>query len=109
MGGQHGIVGFYDRGGHARRRVDGEFELALLAIVGSKTLEEKSTETRTSSANKGVEDQETLERGAVVYPGKLVLTLDMEWISVTLTGNTSNAVNDAVDHLLANGVVATGV
>ena len=46
--------------------VDSELELALLAVVLGDTLLKESTETRTSSTTKRVEDQETLEGGAVV-------------------------------------------
>jgi hypothetical protein len=71
-------------------RVDSELELGLLAVLGGETLEEESTETRTSTTTERVEDQETLERLAVV-------------------GDTTNSVHDIVDHLLANGVVTTSV
>jgi hypothetical protein len=71
-------------------RVDGELELGLLAVLSRETLKEESTETGTSTTTEGVEDQEALERLAVV-------------------GNAANAVNDIVDHLLANGVVTTSV
>jgi hypothetical protein len=66
---QNSVVGFHDGGRHARSRVYGEFELALLAIVGREALEEKRTETGTSTATKGVEDEETLEGRAVVCGG----------------------------------------
>lgn len=61
VGGKHGIVGFNDRGRDARGRIDGEFELALLAVVGRKTLKEKGTESRSGSATERVEDQEALK------------------------------------------------
>lgn len=63
---QDGVVGLNNRGRNTGRRVDGELELGLLAIVGRQTLKQKRTETRTSTTTEGVEDQETLERGAVV-------------------------------------------
>jgi hypothetical protein len=34
VGREDGVVRFYDGGGDARGRVDGKFELALLAVVG---------------------------------------------------------------------------
>jgi hypothetical protein len=63
---QNGVVGLDDRGGDAGSWVDGEFELALLAVVGAEALEEKRAETGTGTATERVEDEETLERGAVV-------------------------------------------
>jgi len=38
--GEDGIVRFHDGGGHARGWIDGKFELALLAVLGRKSLEE---------------------------------------------------------------------
>jgi hypothetical protein len=61
------VVGLNDRGRNARSRVDGELKLALLAVVGGKTFKEESTETGTCTSTEGVEDQETLERRAVVW------------------------------------------
>lgn len=42
---EHSVVGFYNRGGDARGRVNGEFELALLAVVGGQALKEQSAES----------------------------------------------------------------
>jgi hypothetical protein len=61
MSRQDGIVGFDNRRGNARRRVNGEFELALLAVVCGKTLKQKSTESRSGSTTEGVEDKEALK------------------------------------------------
>lgn len=66
VGREDSVVGLNDGGRDARSRVDGEFKLALLAVVGRKALEEESTETRTCTSTEGVEDEEALERGAVV-------------------------------------------
>jgi hypothetical protein len=66
VGGQNGVVWFHDRSGHARRGIDGELQLGLLAIVSGETLQKESAEARTSTTTKGVEDQETLQRRAVV-------------------------------------------
>jgi hypothetical protein len=67
VGGENCVVGLdygsRDTGG----RVDGELELALLGVVSSKTFEKKSTEAGSSTTAERVEDQETLEGGAVVY------------------------------------------
>lgn len=64
--GEDGVVRLNNRGGDARSRVDGKFELALLAVVRREPFEEESTESRSSSTTEGVEDQEALKRGAVV-------------------------------------------
>ena len=63
------VVRLDDGGGDARSRVDGEFELALLAVVGGEALEEESTESRTSATTERVEDEESLEGGAVIWYG----------------------------------------
>ena len=60
VGGEDSIVRLNDGCRHAGRRVHGELKLALLAIVGRKTLKEESTESRSSSSTERVEDQETL-------------------------------------------------
>jgi hypothetical protein len=57
---EDGVVGLNDRCGDARSRVNGELELALLAVVGGEALEEESAKTRTCATTEGVEDEETL-------------------------------------------------
>lgn len=44
---ENSVVGLNDRGRNAGSRVHGEFQLALLAVVGGEALEEEGTETRT--------------------------------------------------------------
>jgi len=66
VGRENSVVWLDDGGGNARSRVHGEFELALLAVVGREALKEESTESRTSTTTERVEDEETLERRAVV-------------------------------------------
>jgi hypothetical protein len=61
VGREDGVVGLNDGGGEARRGVNSELQLALLAVVGRETLEKESTETGTSTTTKGVEDQEALK------------------------------------------------
>lgn len=46
---ENGVVGLDNGSGDSGSRVDGELKLALLAVLRRKTLEEKSTETRTST------------------------------------------------------------
>lgn len=90
VSGENGVVWLNDGGGILRSRVDTELELGLLAVINRKTLHQESTETGTSTTTEGVENEETLETRAVV-------------------GNTADLVQDTVDHLLAHGVVTTGV
>ena len=90
VGGQNRVVRLDNGGGNLGRRVHGESELGLLAVVDGQALEQKGSETGTSSSTDGVEDNESLETGAVVR-------------------ELADAVEGEVDNLLANGVVATGV
>lgn len=90
VGGQDGVVGLNDRGGNLGSRVDGELQLALLAVVDGEALHKESTETGTSTTTKGVEDKETLETRAVV-------------------SHAADLVHDLVNQLLADGVVTTSV
>ena len=88
--GEDRVVWLDHGGGDLWRRVDAEFELALLAIVDGQTFHQQRTETRAGATAKGVEDEEALKTRAAV-------------------GDTSDLVQDLVDQLLANSVVATGV
>lgn len=107
VGGQNGIVRFNDGGRHPWRRVDGELQLRLLAILGGETLEQKRSKTRASSTAKGVEDQETLQGGTVVWPNS-VETIRRTALGEP-TGNATNSVNDIIDELFSNCVVTTGI
>jgi hypothetical protein len=66
VGRKNGVVGLNHGGGDARSRVHGKLELALLAVVGREALEKERTETRTCTTTERVEDEEALERRAVV-------------------------------------------
>lgn len=90
VGGEDGVVGLDNGGGDLGGRVDAELELALLAVVDGQTLHQEGTETGTCSATEGVEDEEALQTRAVV-------------------GNAADLIQDLVDELLSDGVVATGV
>ena len=90
VGGQDGIVGLNHSSGHLRGRVDGELKLGLLAIVNREALHEQRGESRASATSKGVEDEESLE-------------------SCALVSQLADPVQDQVDNLLANGVVAAGI
>jgi hypothetical protein len=90
VGGKDGVVWLNNGGSSLGCRVNTELQLDLLAEVDGETLHEKGTETRSSSTTEGVEDEETLETGAVI-------------------GNTANLVQNLVDQFLADSVVATGI
>ena len=66
MRGEDGVVRLYNRGRDAWRRVHSKFQFALLAVVGGESLEKQRAETGSGSTTKRVEDEETLEGGAVV-------------------------------------------
>merc|ERR1719329_696032 len=85
---EDGVVRLDDSGGDLRRRVDGEAELGLLAVVDRQALEEQRGEARASATTRGVEAEEALEASAVVC-------------------ELADAVEDQVNNLLTDGVVAT--
>lgn len=88
--GENRVVWLNNRSGDLRGGINTELELALLSIVNGQTLHQQGTETRASSTTKRVEDQETLQSGAVV-------------------GDTSDLVQDLINELLSHSVVTTGV
>jgi len=90
VSGEHRVVRLNHGGGHLRRGVDTEVELALLSVVDGETLEEERTETRASTTTDRVEDHEPLETGALV-------------------SELANTVESEIDHLLSDGVVTTSV
>lgn len=90
VGGKDGVVRLNDGGRDTRSWVDGKLQLALLSVIEGETLQEEGTETRTSSSTEGVEKQETLKTRASI-------------------SNLTNAVDNAVDKLLSNCVVTTGI
>lgn len=90
VGGKDRVVRLNNSDGSLRSRVDTELQLALLAVVDGQALHEESAETRTGTTAKGVEDEEALQTRAGV-------------------GNAADLVKNAIDKLLSNGVVATGV
>ena len=87
---ENGVVRLNDGGSDLRSRVDAELQLALLAVVHRQALHEQGTKARSGTAPEGVEDQETLQSGAVV-------------------GHTSDLVQDLINQLLADRVVSASV
>ena len=90
VGREHVIVGLDNGSGDLGSRGHGERKLGLSSIVDGKSLEEKRSETRSSSSTGGVEDHESLKTGTVI-------------------SELSDAVKDKVNNLLSDGVVTTGV
>jgi len=90
VGGQDRVVRLDNGGGDLRSGVDCELELGLFAVVDGQTLHEEGGEAGTGSATERVEDEETLETGAVV-------------------GQLTDSIEDIINDLLADGVVATSV
>jgi hypothetical protein len=90
VGGKDRVVWLNNGGGGLRGWVNAELQLGLLAVVDRQALHKEGTETRSGSTTEGVENQETLETRAVI-------------------GNTADLVEDLVDQLLSDSVVATSV
>ena len=90
VGGEDGVVWLNNGCGNLGSWVDTELELALLAVVDGQTLHEEGTETGACSTTERVEDEETLQTGAVV-------------------SDTADLIQDLVDELLSDCVVTTGV
>mmetsp|Transcript_9182 Transcript_9182/g.18520 ORF Transcript_9182/g.18520 Transcript_9182/m.18520 type:complete len:581 (-) Transcript_9182:2-1744(-) len=90
VGGEHAIVGLHDGGRNLGRRVDGEGQLRLAAVVDRQALEQQGSKARASATANGIEHEEALEACAVVR-------------------ELANAVEHEVDDLLADSVVAARV
>jgi hypothetical protein len=90
VGSKDSVIRLNNGGRDTRSWVNGELQLALLAVVKGETLQEKSTETGTSSSTEGVEEQETLKTRALI-------------------GYLADLVDDAVDELLSDSVVTTSI
>merc|ERR1719504_368885 len=87
---EHRVVRLDHRGRHLGRRVDGEGQLGLAAVVDRQALEEERAQAGAGAAANRVEEEEALQAGAVVR-------------------ELADAVEHKVDDLLADGVVATRV
>jgi hypothetical protein len=89
VGGENGVVGFYDCSGDLRRGIDGESELGFFAVVNGESFQEERAESGTGTTTDGVEDEETLETSAVV-------------------SKFSDSVQTEIDDFFTNGVVSSG-
>merc|ERR1712213_175742 len=90
VGGQDGVVGLDHSSGNLGSRVDGELELALLAVVHGQSLHEQRCKARSGATSEGMEEKESLKSGTGV-------------------SELPNPVENQVDNLLSNGVVSSGV
>lgn len=90
VGGEDGIVGLNHSSGNLGGWVNGELQLGLLSVIHREPLHQQGGEARASSPTKAVENQEALETCALV-------------------SQLANPVQDKVNDLLANGVVATSI
>ena len=87
---EDGVVRLDDGGRDLGRRVDGELELGLLAVVDGEPLHEERGEAGAGAAAERVEDEETLEARALV-------------------GQFADSVENQIDDFLADRVVAASV
>ena len=87
---QDRVVRLDDRRRHMRSGVDRELELRLLAVVDAQPLHQQRREAGPGAATEAVEDEEALQPGALV-------------------GQLADAVEDEVDDLLPDRVVAACV
>lgn len=88
--GEDGVVRLHDGRGHLRSGIDTELQLAFLAIVHRQAFHEEGAKARSCAATERMEDQKSLETGTIV-------------------GHSSNLVQDLVNELLADCVVAARV
>ena len=87
---QDRIVGLNHSSCHLRSRIDAELQLRLLAIVNGESFHEQRGESWSSASSKRMKDQEALQSRAVV-------------------SRLSDPIQDHINHLLADGVVAPGI
>merc|ERR1719201_2160716 len=85
---KHSIVRLHYCGGDLRACPNSEAQLGLLAIIDRETLEHETSETAARSTSDRIEDHETLQ-------------------ARTIVGELSDAVEDKIHNLFANGIVAT--
>jgi hypothetical protein len=90
VSGQDRVVGLDHGSGHLRSRVDGELQLGLLAIIHRETLHQQGRKSRAGASSEGMEEKESLKTGALV-------------------SKLTDTVQDKIDNLLSDGVVAPGI
>jgi len=90
VGGQNGVVWLNNSGGDLWSWVDGKFQFGFLSIINRQSFHQQTGETRSGTATKGVEDEKTLETGALI-------------------SEFSGSIKDQIDQFFTNGVMASGV
>merc|ERR1719153_2167665 len=63
---QSGVIWLHHSSGHLWCRIDAELQLGLLTIIHGKSFHQQRSKTRPSSTTETVEDEESLEPGAVI-------------------------------------------
>ena len=89
VSGKDGVVWLNNGSGDLWGWIDGESELGFLTIINGKSLEEKRSETGSSSSTDGVEDEETLETSALIR-------------------ELSDSIEAEIDDFFTNGVMSSG-
>jgi hypothetical protein len=89
VSGEHGVVWLNNGGGDLWGWVDGEPKLGFLTVIDGKSLEEKGSESGTSSSSDSVEDEETLESSALI-------------------GELSDSIESFIDDFFTNRVMSSG-
>ena len=90
VGCQYRVVRLNDRVRRLWCRVDTELQLRLLSVICGQALKQKRAETGASTTSKGMENEKSLQTGAVVC-------------------ETTNFVHDNVDMFLTHGVMTTSI
>jgi len=90
VGREHRVVGLNDGSRDLRRGVNTEIEFGFLSIIDGQSLQEEGSESRSSTSSNRVEDEESLESGALI-------------------GQLSDLIESGVDELLSYGIVTSSV
>jgi hypothetical protein len=89
VSGKDTVIRFNNGSRNLRRRVHGETQLGLFAVINGKSFQQERTETGSSSSTNGVEDHESLKTGTVV-------------------SQLSDSVKAEINDFFTNGVVTSG-
>jgi hypothetical protein len=90
VSGQERVVGLHHLSRDLGSVVHGKIQFGTLFLFFGQALHEKGGEAGSGASSKGMKDEESLQPGAVVC-------------------NLEDAVQDEINHLLSNGVVAPKV
>jgi hypothetical protein len=90
MSRQNRVVWLNNGSRDLRGRIDAKIELGLLSVVSRETLKEKRSEARACTTTNSVENKEALK-------------------AITLVSNLANAIQSAVEEILANSIMAASI